>query len=417
MSLIQVQGYLRIGVFLAAVACTLAAAWPPTLSAAGATFLGSFLLIFVRWIPVAATRERAVTFTAPVTFAIVVWCGVRVAAPAVLIACLAYSQFAPSLGVARGYIRIQGALLAVAAYLSGLILSRSMVWLIASPSLPARVAIGAGTDLHERLLAATALSALAFTLCASVLASAANISALVSQWRAPRARAHFDGLALVYAFGMLPVVCLSPLGSTLGMGIALPSMVLFLLCAHVSRLTLEVRSLRGQIQAAEAMGRASIADAEVEVDSGALLNRFLLLSARLVVADRAIVWRLDAESGMLSPAAGLPDIGRFAGHAAMFGEGLIGHAAARYRPRVVADAAVDPHRSRDDHAEGAWLLYPIVVHDRLLGVAHWIRSTQRPFGQDDIRRLGSLVPQAAIALENARVREAIHNLASTDGLT
>src|SRR5205085_9274438 len=35
----------------------------------------------------------------------------------------------------------------------------------------------------------------------------------------------------------------------------------------------------------------------------------------------------------------------------------------------------------------------------------------------DVARLASLVPQAAVALENVRVRENMHNLASTDGLT
>jgi diguanylate cyclase (GGDEF)-like protein len=68
-------------------------------------------------------------------------------------------------------------------------------------------------------------------------------------------------------------------------------------------------------------------------------------------------------------------------------------------------------------ASGAWLLYPIIVHERLLGVAHWIRPVHRPFAQEDVTRLASLVPQAAVALENLRIREEIHSLAATDGLT
>src|SRR5262249_40358570 len=65
----------------------------------------------------------------------------------------------------------------------------------------------------------------------------------------------------------------------------------------------------------------------------------------------------------------------------------------------------------------ACLLYPIVIHDTLLGVAQWIRPTQRPFLREDIARLDSLVPQAAVALENVRIREEMRALAATDGLT
>jgi diguanylate cyclase (GGDEF)-like protein len=68
-------------------------------------------------------------------------------------------------------------------------------------------------------------------------------------------------------------------------------------------------------------------------------------------------------------------------------------------------------------ASGAWLLYPIVVHEWVLGVAQWTRPVHRPFSKADIARLDALVPQAAIALENVRIRAAMQRQAATDGLT
>ncbi len=50
-------------------------------------------------------------------------------------------------------------------------------------------------------------------------------------------------------------------------------------------------------------------------------------------------------------------------------------------------------------------------------MAQWIRPARSPFTRDDVARLASLVPQAAVALENVRIREKMHSLAATDGLT
>src|SRR5205814_1424885 len=102
---------------------------------------------------------------------------------------------------------------------------------------------------------------------------------------------------------------------------------------------------------------------------------------------------------------------------ASFGEGLVGGAAARARPCRIADASRHPVRGNLEPTAGAWLLYPIVMHQKVLGVAQWIRPANQPFTREETARLGALVPQAAVALENARIRAAMQQLASTDGLT
>ncbi len=394
----------RSGVLLAAFVFALRFAGHDLLSTAGlgAVLLAAGLTLLARLIPVAWTRERPLTFTGPIVFAIALWMGAGIAAWAALLAYFLFARFGQRGGDSRGFVRFQGAQLALSAFASA----------------GARQMVGAPVGAAgTQLLSAAALGALAFALTHGLLTALAHQGRWRSQRRLPKNRARLLGSGFVYLLGMLPIVLLVPLGATVGLMAALPLLLLLLLSAQTARLALDVHSLRGQLETAEAMGRASIAESANEVDPKILLQRFLTLAQALVASERAIVWTMDQDTGELTPAAALPDMGVFAGQRATFGEGLIGQAAARIRPRLVADAARDPRRGRREVASGAWLLYPIIVHARLLGVAQWIRPVNRPFTQEDVERLASLVPQAAVALENVRIREAMHSLAATDGLT
>jgi diguanylate cyclase (GGDEF)-like protein len=403
------QSLYRGGVLTAALLLLVGSIWNSGLSAAtlGAAMTVSGLVLLARLVPVAWTRERPLTFTASLVFASTLWMGAEAAALGVLLACLLHARFGQKLGDSRGYVRFQGAQLALSAFLSSAALRLA----------GARFGLPASGAPPLNLLAAATLGVLAFLAANGLLTAGAHLNTLRSRWQLSRSRGRLFALALVYLLGMLPVVLLAPLGATLGLKVGLPLLLLLTLSGQVARLTLEVASLRGQLETAEAMGRASIADPETDIDPSALLQRFLTLAQGLVTAERALVWTMNQETGELTPAAALPDSGVFAGQKAMFGEGLIGHAAARIRPRLVADAARDPRRGRRETASGAWLLYPIIVHARLLGVAHWIRPVSHPFTQADVARLASLVPQAAVALENVLVREQMHSQAATDGLT
>lgn len=375
----------------------------------------SLLILILRLNPVAWTRERPLTFAAPIVFAISLWVGADVAAFGSLAACMIHARFAPTAGYPRSYVRFQGAEMAISAFAVSIarpILSKSF----SVPDLLLHQA-SLGRNLAVRSIGAAAACALVFTAASCILVIFAKLGTLRYTWNSPLARSRFGGLVLVYILGMLPVVLLAPLGSSMGVVAGFPLLLLLLLAAQAAKLTLEVKSLRGQLDTAEKMGRASVAESDSTVDPTSLLERFLFLAKDLVAADRALVWIMNQESGELSPAAALPDFGMYENEVAKYGEGLIGHAATRYRPRIVPDSARDPRRGRREIASGAWLLYPIVVHEQLLGVAHWIRAVNRPFTSEDLSRLDSLVPQAAVALENVRIREVMHNLASTDGLT
>jgi diguanylate cyclase (GGDEF)-like protein len=371
------------------------------------------LLMFLRAIPISWTRERPLTFVAPVLFASLLWFGTGVTVWSALLAhvLLAWAGAKASINVSRLQMRFQGAQLALAALAAARFVVHGSALARTAHTATAPIS-GSLLLLHLRGATLAALMFLAISLLLAVLADPAC-------WR-PGMRAvlrrQLAAQLLLYGAGLLPVVLLAPLGAIVGIAVGLPAILLLLVSAQVVRLTVEVVTLRSQLRTAEAMGRASVTDGQ-NVEADALLERFLLLSSELVKADRAVFWLMNHETGELAPTVAHPDKGPFARKVAQYGDGLIGHAAMRTRPRLVYDAARDPHRGQREAASGAWLLYPIVVGDRPLGVAQWVRQSSQPFSQEDIARLDTLVPQATIALENIRIRARMHHLAATDGLT
>jgi len=396
---------LRFGTLLSALILTLLALRhePLALSTACAVLASAVLLLVVRSAPVVRTREGTLTFTAPVVFALLLWLGAPAAASGALLACFLLSRMGVKTGEARRAMRFQGAQLALAVW------AGNALWMHAHSAL-----LPASAPIH--LFAMACGSASVFTLAYGLLALGEKPARLRSLWRSASYRTSFRTLALVYLLGMLPPVLLTLLDGQRSLLFGLPLLALLLLCAQIARLAQEAQSLRGQLQTTQAMGRASIADPD-NLDSTALLQRFLTLAQDLVAADQALVWLMDTETGEFAPAAGLPDTGVFAGCKVLFGEGMIGHTAARMRPRRIANARQDPHRLPDEPVPGAWLLYPIIAHERLLGVAQWVRPVSNPFTAEDVARLDALMPHCGVALESIRIREAMQNLAATDGLT
>ena len=87
-----------------------------------------------------------------------------------------------------------------------------------------------------------------------------------------------------------------------------------------------------------------------------------------------------------------------------YGEGIEGRAL-QTRQAVIGD-------------EPAPLLAaPLVAEERVLGLLTLVGDPERPFGRDDAERVGSLVGQGAVAIENARLHRLIQKQAKTDPLT
>jgi diguanylate cyclase (GGDEF)-like protein len=136
---------------------------------------------------------------------------------------------------------------------------------------------------------------------------------------------------------------------------------------------------------------------EIVVDSAVQLAR--ADGARLLVADEGTdVLVEQLRRGDLGAAARLLDA------PVRYGEGIEGRAL-QTRQAVIGD-------------EPAPLLAaPLVAEERVLGLLTLVGNPDRPFGRDDAERVGSLVGQGAVAIENARLHRLIQKQAKTDPLT
>jgi diguanylate cyclase (GGDEF)-like protein len=105
------------------------------------------------------------------------------------------------------------------------------------------------------------------------------------------------------------------------------------------------------------------------------------------------------------------------------GEGIAGWVALHGEPVLVEDTRNDPRFTpRVDeitHMETRSIVcVPIKAHGHVLGVIELVNTLGKPsFGGDDIPILKSLADYAAIALENARYVQRIHELTITDDCT
>jgi diguanylate cyclase (GGDEF)-like protein len=136
---------------------------------------------------------------------------------------------------------------------------------------------------------------------------------------------------------------------------------------------------------------------EIVVDSAMQLAR--ADGARLLVADEGTdVLVEQLRRGELGAAAGLLDA------PVRYGEGLEGRAL-QTRQAVIGDEPVP------------LLVAPLVAEERVLGLLTLVGHPDRPFGRDDAERVGSLVGQGAVAIENARLHRLIQKQAKTDPLT
>lgn len=105
------------------------------------------------------------------------------------------------------------------------------------------------------------------------------------------------------------------------------------------------------------------------------------------------------------------------------GEGVAGWVAQQGEPVLLEKATTDPRFSPKidelTHTQTQSIVcVPIKAHGHVLGVIELVNALGKPsFGPDDIPILKSLADYAAIALENARYVQRIHELTITDDCT
>ncbi len=217
-------------------------------------------------------------------------------------------------------------------------------------------------------------------------------------------------------YGDLLLLLFAPLGMLLGAGTALPLGAVLVFGAVAFQTKQAAYQLYGNLKVAQAIGKIALMQTP-EDDAVTLSQRFLSLMANLLPAETAQIWMMDTETEILTPRASLTLHGFQREAKAVYGAGIIGKAAMTSEPRLIPEASLDPDKLKGELAMGAWLLYPIRSKGELLALGQWVRPADYPFTQEDLQSIESLLPSYAMALENLHIRETMHHLASTDGLT
>jgi sigma-B regulation protein RsbU (phosphoserine phosphatase) len=89
------------------------------------------------------------------------------------------------------------------------------------------------------------------------------------------------------------------------------------------------------------------------------------------------------------------------------GEGIVGYAALHREPVLVSDVANDPRYIRVVPDVRSELAIPMLVKDRVIGVVDLESPELEAFSKRDVEILTLLASQAAVAIENARLYEAL----------
>lgn len=383
------------------------------LSTPAVAFLAVALTIFVaRIVPVALAREKPITFCSAIIFAGSLLIGGAAAGLGAVISYAVHGRFFQRGG--RPYAVFLGAQYALAAIASQAVFT----------AMTGRPNVLFGTTRGE--LGATCTSAAVFIAVNCVLVGVGNLGTRYAPrtYAEPMLHAHALSYGVTFPYAVALISAYGAYGVA-----AIPVLAAILLVsAYAVRMTVVNRSLMRSMGAVENLGRSCAAELREE----APLERFLQLARGLVEYDHAIVWLQDDSTGSLHPRAAFPRDTVLTDQENPRLGNLLTRVTRRTDPALVIHAPMteDSERARAGSIpeEGeSWILYPLILHGRCLGVAHFVRPARRPFIRADMERLASLVPQAAISFEGARVRYLMHqyqermrhyqDMAQTDGLT
>lgn len=369
--------------------------------------VGVLLLLLVRRMPVVAATRRTFTFLAPVLFAILV-SGAPLSCLLALIisSALEVQALHPNRKAIRRY--FDEIMPAVMATLFG-----SAMSLVAGP--PKASASLLDPAFYRPAFWSGSIFLASYAVF-NLLRPIEPKSAPSNPNRRNRPEVAFHPI-LPDLLGFAAILLLLPLVPTWHLWTMVPFSVCLVVCGLLLRRIQEVARLRGQLSVSQTLRDVALEEISPSPEPAALLYRILELARSLVHYERAIIWLADSEHHQLNPIVGLPDMGEFSSYRPTIGHGLIGGSAERELPTWVSDVRVNNLRQEDEPGTGSWMLYPILLRGRIIGVAQFIRSANRPFTRIEATHLDTLIPQAGIALDNLHMRTTIQNIATTDDLT
>ncbi|HEY3316196.1 MAG TPA: sensor domain-containing diguanylate cyclase [Bacillota bacterium] len=174
---------------------------------------------------------------------------------------------------------------------------------------------------------------------------------------------------------------------------------------------------------------AAIAEAgqvSTTLDLQATLKATVEQLRRVVRADACIFYLLQDDELVVRAAVMDPVVfpeevaAKVRTHRTKVSNGLTGWVAQHGEPIVTGDAENDP---RAGHVPGtpyeiqSYVVFPMKVEDRIIGVINTIKAGRDRFGPELLRIVSIFANQAAVAIENARLYEETRALAATDSLT
>lgn len=156
-----------------------------------------------------------------------------------------------------------------------------------------------------------------------------------------------------------------------------------------------------------------------------MLDSIVAQACRLIGADAGAIFRLQPDAALLTiqAACGLPD-DYVAGTAIPVGQGPVGRAVASVQPVAAPDLRVMLARRapRLDPADRACLAYlarryrgllavPLIVNDAVYGALVLYYRGRREFSSEEIALTVTFGDQAALAIENAQLRDQVGQMA------
>jgi len=163
---------------------------------------------------------------------------------------------------------------------------------------------------------------------------------------------------------------------------------------------------RGRADEQEAL-RATMADLAGRLDLGTVLSAVLERAVRLLGVSHGELAIYHADREELEIVAS-HNVGKkdTTGTRMRIGEGAMGHAARTHEPLLIPNYREWSGRSAQYAAVDFYsvMVAPLLIGGHLVGaIAVMDRNPERQFGPNDLRLLNLFAPQAAIAIENARL--------------
>ncbi|MGE3277902.1 MAG: GAF domain-containing protein [Vicinamibacterales bacterium] len=181
--------------------------------------------------------------------------------------------------------------------------------------------------------------------------------------------------------------------------------------AHVAQAIVNARLFESEREYAATLGMLSELGREMSaiLDLDELLTRLAHLVKRLIAYRTFGIALLDEASGTLEMKIAISYGEHQKVQAVTLGEGLVGYAAAHKEAVLVPDVSKDPRYINAVSDVRSELVVPLLVKDRCIGVFDLESPELDAFSRKHVELLTLLAAQAAVAIENARLYEAIRD--------